>query len=47
MLSFISRQVGERYQEALIDLVQRTGWRLSINFAGDFSAYHRAPRPRG
>jgi hypothetical protein len=31
VLSFISRQVGERYQEVIADLVQRTGWRLSIN----------------
>jgi Cft2 family RNA processing exonuclease len=31
VLSFISRQVGERYQEVIADLVQRTGWWLSIN----------------
>jgi uncharacterized protein len=31
VLSFISRQVGERYQEVIADLAQRTGWRLSIN----------------
>jgi Cft2 family RNA processing exonuclease len=31
VLSFISRQAGERYQEVIADLVQRTGWRLSIN----------------
>lgn len=31
VLSFISRPVGERYQEVIADLAQRTGWRLSIN----------------
>ena len=31
VLSFISRQVGERYQDVIADLAQRTGWRLSIN----------------
>jgi Cft2 family RNA processing exonuclease len=31
MLSFISRQVGERYQEQIAALARQVGWRLSIN----------------
>ena len=31
VLSFVSRQVGERYQDVIANLAQRTGWRLSIN----------------
>jgi uncharacterized protein len=31
VLSFVSRQVGERYQEQIADLAQQVGWRLSIN----------------
>jgi hypothetical protein len=31
MLSFISRQVGERYREQIAELAQQVGWRLSIN----------------
>jgi Cft2 family RNA processing exonuclease len=31
VLSFISPQVGERYQEQITTLAQQVGWRLSIN----------------
>jgi uncharacterized protein len=31
MLSFISRQVGERYREQITELARQVGWRLSIN----------------
>ncbi len=31
ILSFISQQVGVRFQEQIADLAQLTGWRLSIN----------------
>ncbi len=31
MLSFISPQIGERYQEQIADLAQQVGWRLCIN----------------
>jgi len=31
VLSFISRQVAERYQSKIAELVQQTGWPLSVN----------------
>lgn len=31
VLSFISRQVGERYRDQIAALTHKTGWRLSIN----------------
>jgi len=44
VLSFISRQVGERYQEEIDRLAQHTGWRLSINSNANQGAILEAAR---